>query len=116
MWFLVFKALLSGCIVMAVSEIAKRNPSFGALVASLPLVSVLGMIWLWQETKDSERLAVHAGSTFWMVLPSLPMFLLLPWLLRQGCAFYPALGASCLLTVVLYFLMVWLLSRLGVYF
>lgn len=114
MWFLIIKALASGFIVMAVSEIAKRNPSFGALVASLPLVSMLAMIWLWQETKDTERLAIHAGSTFWMVLPSLPMFLLLPLLLRQGVSFYIALGISCLVTVTLYFLMLWLLSRFGI--
>src|SRR4051812_7452772 len=114
MWYLILKSLVSGMLVMAVSEIAKRNPSLGALVASLPLVSVLAMIWLWQETKDVERVAVHVGSTFWMVLPSLPMFLLLPLLLRQGVGFYAALGLSCLLTIVLYLLMVWAFARWGI--
>ena len=78
MFYLVLKALLSGVLVAAVSETAKRSPALGALVASLPIVSVLGMVWLWGETRDPERLAAHAEATFWLVLPSLPMFLLLP--------------------------------------
>lgn len=114
MWFLVFKSLLSGVIVMAVSEIAKRYPAAGALVASLPLVSVLGMLWLWQETKDAERLAAHAGATFWMVLPSLPMFLLIPYLLHRGVGFHLSLLLGCALTALLYLLMVWSFQRLGI--
>lgn len=114
MWYLVFKSLVSGVIIMAVSEIAKRSPSLGALVVSLPLVSILAMMWLWHETNDTERLAVHANSTFWFVLPSLPMFLLLPILLRQGMAFYPALLIVSALTAVLYGAMVWVLGRYGI--
>lgn len=113
MLYAILKALLSGVIVSTVSETAKRSPSFGALIASLPIVSVLGMIWLWQDTKDSEKLAAHSEATFWMVLPSLPMFLVLPALLRAGMHFYLALGLSCGLTIILYFLMVWTMKRFG---
>ena len=113
MLYSIIKALLSGIIVSTVSETAKRSPSFGALIASLPIVSVLSMIWLWQDTKDSERIASHAESTFWMGLPSLPMFLVLPALLRTGMHFYLALSLSCLLTIVLYFMMVWVMKRFG---
>jgi hypothetical protein len=112
-FYLVVKALLSGVIIALVSEIAKRSPGFAALVASLPLVSVLGMIWLWRDTGDSGRMAAHAGATFWYVLPSLPMFLLIPWLLKRGVAFYPALAAGCALTVVLYLAMVWAAPKFG---
>jgi hypothetical protein len=114
MWYLVIKSLVSGVIIMAVSEIAKRSPSMGALIASLPLVSVLGMIWLWQETKDVERMATHSSSTFWFVLPSLPMFLLLPYLLNEDFNFYLALAISCALTIVLYLAMAWVLGRYGI--
>lgn len=114
MLYLVVKAALSGLIVLAVSELAKRSPALGALVASLPLVSLLGMIWLWRDTGDAQRLAAHAEATFWLVLPSLPMFLLVPALLRQGIGFYPALLAGCALTVALYLLTVWLLPKLGI--
>ena len=63
-------------LIAAASEVAKRYPGVGALIASLPLVSVLGMIWLWHDKPDAENMAAHAGATFWYVLPSLPMFLL----------------------------------------
>jgi hypothetical protein len=114
MLYLILKALLSGVIIMAVSEIAKRSPAFGALVASLPLVSVLAIIWLWRDTGDTARIANHAEATFWYVLPSLPMFLAFPYMLRQGVGFWVALVAACALTVVLYFLTVLLAARFGV--
>lgn len=97
MLYVVIKAMISGAIIAAVSEIAKRSPGVGALVASLPLVSVLGMIWLWRDTQDRVLMASHAGATFWFVLPSLPMFLLIPALLGRNVPFWLALGAGCLL-------------------
>lgn len=114
MWYAIIKAAISGVLISVVSETAKRSPSLGALIASLPLVSVLGMIWLWRDTKDTERLAAHSEATFWFVLPSLPMFLVLPALLRSGMQFYLALALSCALTMVLYLLMVWGLKKFGI--
>ena len=113
MLYLVIKALLSGAVVAAVSEVAKRYPGFGGLIASLPLVSVLGMIWLWRDTGDADRLAAHASGTFWFVLPSLPMFLIIPALLKRGVGFWPALGLGCAATMALYALMVWIGPRFG---
>ena len=114
MFYLVAKALISGIIVAAVSEIAKRSPGFGALVASLPLVSVLGMIWLWRDKPDVETMALHSGATFWYVLPSLPMFLVLPALLRQGVPFWLSLLSGVVLTILLYFAMMWAGPRIGI--
>ncbi|MBI3438252.1 MAG: DUF3147 family protein [Proteobacteria bacterium] len=113
MLYLILKSAISGVIVAIVSEVAKRYPGFGGLIASLPLVSVLGMIWLWRDTHDPARMAAHATGTFWFVLPSLPMFLLIPELLRRGAGFWPALIAGSVLTVVLYSLMVWVAPRIG---
>lgn len=113
MVYLIIKALLSGVIVAAVAEIAKRWPGLGGLVASLPLVSVLGMMWLWRDTRDPVRMAAHATGTFWFVIPSLPMFLLIPALLKRGIGFWPALAAGCVLTMALYALMVWIGPRFG---
>jgi hypothetical protein len=112
MWFLL-KAALSGLIVATVSTVAKRYPGFGALIASLPLVSVLGMIWLWHDKPDAQNMAAHAQATFWFVLPSLPMFLLIPALLRAGVNFWLALLAGCALTVTLYLAMTWIGPRFG---
>tara|TARA_R110002124_G_scaffold55222_1_gene156399 strand:- start:3225 stop:3575 length:351 start_codon:yes stop_codon:yes gene_type:complete len=111
---LILKAALSGVLVALISEIARRSPGFGALIASLPLVSLLAMIWLWRDTGDRARIADHAQATFWLVLPSLPMFLILPWMPRRGWDFFLALGLASAATVVLYFFMLRVLPRLGI--
>jgi hypothetical protein len=113
MLYFVIKCALSGIIIGVVSEVAKRSPAFGALIVSLPLVSLLGIIWLWRDTGDAERIAGHAESTFWYVLPSLPMFLVLPAMLRSGIAFWPSMAAYCVLTIALYFVTAWALARFG---
>uniref|UniRef100_UPI0035CACE65 DUF3147 family protein n=1 Tax=uncultured Sphingomonas sp. TaxID=158754 RepID=UPI0035CACE65 len=114
MLFLALKALLSGVLIAAASTLAKRYPGFGALVASLPLVSVLGMIWLWGEKPDVGNMARHVQATFWFVLPSLPMFLVIPALLRGGVGFWASLGLGCALTIGLYLALVALAPRLGI--
>jgi len=114
MIYLFIKGLISGIIVMVVTETSKRSPALGALIVSLPIVSILGMIWLWQDTKDVNRLAVHSESTFWYVLPSLPMFLVLPRLLHAGINFYVALLVCCVGTAILYALFSFILSKFGV--
>ena len=113
MLYLILKAVISAAIIVTVSEVARRSPGLGALVASLPLVSVLGMMWLWRDTHDSARMAAHAGATFWYVLPSLPRFLLIPAMLNRGAPFWLALGSGCVLTILLYLTMTWAASRFG---
>jgi hypothetical protein len=114
MLYLFVKAALSGIIVALVSEIARKTPGLGALLASLPLISVLGMVWLWRDTGDTVRMAAHSTATFWYVLPSLPMFLVIPALLKRGIGFWPALAIGCALTMLLYALTVRLMARNGV--
>jgi hypothetical protein len=113
MLYLAVKALISGALIAIASTLARRYPGFGALVASLPLVSVLGMIWLWNDKPDTEIMAAHAGATFWYVLPSLPMFLLMPVLLRHGLGFWLSLALGCGLTIALYAAMTWIAPRFG---
>lgn len=115
MWgWLAVKALVSGILIAAVSEIARRYPGWGGLIASLPLVSVLGMLWLWHDRPDPANMADHASATFWFVLPSLPMFLVIPALLRGGINFHVALLLGCLLTVLLYAAMIALAPKVGI--
>ncbi len=109
---LLARALVAGVLIAVLSEIGKRLPATAPVIAALPLVSVLGMIFLWRERPDAENMAIHAQATFWYVLPSLPMFLLIPALLRGGYGFWPALGLGCLLTVALFFAM----ARIGLLF
>lgn len=113
MWSLIARALLAGAMIAAISEIGKRLPATAAIVASLPLVSVLGMIFLWHQKPDAANMAAHSQATFWYVLPSLPMFLLIPVLLDRGVSFWLALGAGCVLTVLLYLAMIQIGPRLG---
>ncbi|TPW33772.1 DUF3147 family protein [Oecophyllibacter saccharovorans] len=109
----VLKAALSGILIALVAGVSRRYPGAGALIASLPLISVLGMVWLWLEKPDRQLMETHVGATFWYILPSLPMFLLIPLCLRHGMNFWLALACGCLLTVVLYVLLATLGARWG---
>ena len=114
MTWLVTKYLLTAAVVVVVSEAAKRSDKLGGFIAALPLITVLALIWLYVEKQPQTKLANHAWYTFWYVLPTLPMFLLVPALLRSGINFWTALGAGCALTIMLYLVMIWVLSRFGV--
>lgn len=114
MLYLFAKAVISGILIAVASEVARRWPGWGALIVSLPLVSILAMLWLWRDTHDPVRMAAHVEATFWFVIPSLPMFLLIPAMLRQGHSFWTALLAGCAVTVALYLTMTWIGPRVGV--
>jgi len=109
----ILKAAISGIMIALVATIAKRQPALGALIASLPLISVMGMIWLWEETHNVRNMEAHVYATFWYVVPSLPMFLVIPALMRSGFQFYAALGIGCVLTVILYSAVTWIALRFG---
>ena len=113
MTYLLVKALLSGAIIAIVSEIARRSPGLGGLIVSLPLVSLLTFIWLWRDTGDTARIAELSQSAFWFFLPSMPMFLAFPAMLRAGLGFWLALFLASALTVLLYSLMAWVGPRFG---
>jgi hypothetical protein len=113
MTYLLLKALISGAIIAAASEVARRWPGIGGLIVSLPLVSLLTFVWLWRDSGDPERVAALAQSTFWFFLPSMPMFVVLPMMLRGGLGFWPSFGLAIALTAALYLGMFWLAPRLG---
>lgn len=114
MIYYLLKVLLSAGVILAVTEVAKRNNAAASIIHSLPLVSLLAFIWLYGETRDAALIGRHAFGTFWFVLPTLPMFLLMPWLIQKLDGFWPALGAGIVLTVVLYFITMALLKKAGV--
>lgn len=111
---LVVRAVISGLLVAIIALVARRSPTLGGLVASIPLISTLGMVWLWRDTGDSELVARYVGSAFWYFLPTMPMFLIIPALLRGGTGFWAALAIGCAITVALYLLMTLALARFGV--
>jgi hypothetical protein len=113
MLYFVIKAAVSGLIVAAVSEIARRHPGWGGLVASLPLTSLLAMLWLWRDSGDTGRVADLASGTFWFILPSLPLFLMLPAMLRAGLGLWLSMAIAVTVTLALYALMFWAAPKLG---
>jgi hypothetical protein len=108
------KVAITAVLVVAIAEVAKRSSLLGAVLASIPLTSVLAMIWLYADTGDTEKIAELAGSIFWLVLPSLALFVALPLLLRAGWPFAASLLLSSALTVACYFAMIVLLKRFGI--
>ena len=114
MLYLIIKAALSGIIVAAVSEIARRYPGWGGLVASLPLTSLLAMVWLYRDTHDSGRVAELSISTFWFFLPSVPLFVALPLLIRSGVPFWASMAIAVAVTLALYAGWFWAAPRLGI--
>lgn len=114
MTYLIIKLFTSAAIIVAVSEIAKRNLSLGALLLSLPIVSVLALCWLYFETKNVEKVSALASSTLWMVLPSLAFFILLPILLKLRWNFFLSLTVASLGTAATYALTISLLNRFGI--
>ncbi len=113
MAWLVAKYLVTAAVVVLVSEFARRSDRLGAFVAALPLVTLLALVWLQLERQPAEKIANHAWYTFWYVLPTLPMFLLCPWLLPR-LGFWWTLGASALLTLACFALFAWALRPFGI--
>ena len=114
MMFVLAKYAATALVIVLVSEIAKRSDRLGALIASLPLVTIMVMIWLYLENQGNEKVANHAYYTFWYVLPTLPMFLLVPFLLQRGVSFWPALLSGIALTIVLFGASAVVLKHLGI--
>ena len=114
MAYYIVKIALTTVLIVAVSEIAKRSSLIAAILASIPLISVLAMIWLYLDTSDVKKVSDLASSIFWLVLPSLALFVSLPLLLKQGLNFYLSLGISVAVTVFCYWMMVTVLNHYGV--
>lgn len=111
MGYFLFKVLLSALIIAGVSELAQRISWLGALLASLPLTSILAMIWLYRDTGDKMQIAQLSYDIFYLVIPSLLLFLALPFLLKRGLSFYWALFSSALICSLAYLLTLWLMQR-----
>jgi len=114
MLYYVVKILVSAAIVVAVSEIAKRHSGLAALLAALPLTSLLAFVWIYVESGKSDEIAALSTQVFWLVLPSLLLFLLLPLLLRHGLNFWLSLALAAAATSACYLLALPILRKFGV--
>ncbi|MFY0990057.1 DUF3147 family protein [Halomonas sp. C05BenzN] len=114
MLYYVAKVAITAVLVVLIAEISKRSSFIGAVLASVPLTSVLAMLWLYIDTGDGGRVSALASSVFWLVLPSLALFIALPLLLAKGVNFYLGLAVSIAITALCYWLMVTVLHFYGV--
>ena len=111
----IIKVALSAVFIVVVSEASKKSSLIGGILASVPLLSVLAMIWLYIDTKDTQKISQLSTSVFWLVIPSLSLFLVLPVLLKMKIDFYLALSISIITMVLLYYIMIFLLGKFGIH-
>ena len=111
--WIIFKYLLTAGVVVLISEVAKRSDRLGGLIAALPLVTVLALIWLYVENQSSEKISNHAYYTFWYVLPTLPMFLIFPYLLKKF-GFWITLSLSMVITLIIFYIFAKVMKSFGV--
>lgn len=114
MAYYLLKIVITTVLIVVISEIAKRSSFVGAILASIPLVSVLALTWLYIDTKDVAKVSALSTSVFWLVIPSLALFITLPVLLKQGVNFYLSISISIAITITCYWLMVYVLNIFGI--
>ena len=114
MVYYLIKIFITTSLIVVISEIAKRSSFVGALLASIPLISLLAMVWLYIDTKDITKVGNLSVSIFWLVLPSLALFVALPILLKQGLNFYISIGISIMVTIGCYWLIITVLNYYGI--
>lgn len=114
MTYTILKVVITAMLIVVISEIGKRSSFFAAVLASVPMISILAMIWLYQDTKDISKISELSIGIFWLLLPSLALFISLPILLKQGISFYISLLISISITALCYFLMIITLERYGI--
>jgi len=105
------KGVLSGAIVVIASEIAKKSSIFGALIVSLPIVSILSLFWLYNDTKDTSKVADFAEGILWLVIPAISLFVILPYLLRRDWGFEAAMAVGILVTILAYSVSVYVFTQ-----
>lgn len=113
MTWIIFKYAITAGLIVLISEVAKRSDKLGALIAALPMVTILAMIWMYVEKQPDMKIANHAWYTFWYVVPTLPMFLIFPTLLPR-IGFWPTLTVSAIITVICFVLFAQVVKRFGI--
>jgi hypothetical protein len=112
--YFVLKTIVSALVIVGIAEIAKRSTVASALIASLPLTSLLAFVWLYRDTHDAARIASLSVDIFWLVIPSLALFLTLPLFIRLGWGFWLSLLAAIGVTAACYLALFWLLRRMQI--
>ena len=110
MVYYAIKVAVTVILVIAVSEAAKRSNLAGAILASVPIVSLLAILWIYIETRDLAKISALSIDIVWLVLPSIAFFIALPALLKSNVNFYVSMGISTALTIACYLSAIWLMN------
>lgn len=114
MTYYIIKLIITTVLIVLISEIAKRNSLMGAMLAAIPLVSILAMIWMYIDTNDSSSAVEFSNSIVWLIVPSMTLFITFPILIKKGLSFYPSLSISIIMTILAYYSVIFILTKLGV--
>ncbi len=113
MAYYITKLIITTLLIVLISEIAKRSSLAGAILAAIPLVSILAMTWMYIDTKDSSAAVEFSNSIVWLIAPSITLFLVFPFLIKKGLGFYSSMGISIVMTVFAYYSVIYLLEKSG---
>jgi hypothetical protein len=112
--YYIIKLIITTLLIVLISEIAKRNSLAGAILAAIPLVSILAMIWMYIDTNDSSSAVEFSNSIIWLIVPSMTLFIVFPILIKKGMSFYPSLSIAILMTIFAYYSVTLVLEKLGI--
>ena len=110
----IVKLLVTALLIVAISEVAKRSSVAGAIVAAIPLVSILAMTWMYVDTKETNAAVAFSNNIVWLIAPSMTLFIAFPILIKKGFGFYISMGISIVMTMLAYYSVLWLLEKLGI--
>ncbi len=110
----VVKIIVTALLIVLVTKVQVVSDRLSSLLIALPFTSLIAMVWMQMEHQSAQRIANHAEGTFWFVLPTMPMFLVIPWMLRHGWSFWPTMLANCVMTIVLFWIMVLIMRKFGI--
>lgn len=114
MGYYISKIIITTFLIVLISEITKRNSLVGALLAAVPLVSILAMTWMYIDTNSSNSAVEFSNKIIWLIAPSMTLFILFPILIKKGMSFYPSMAISVVSTIIAYYLMILILEKFGI--
>ena len=114
MVYYILKLIVTALLIVLISEIGKRYSLAGALLAAIPLVSILAMIWMYIDTQNSQSAVEFSQRIVWLIAPSITLFITFPLLIKKGLSFYPSLLISTVLTIAAYYSVIFVLGKFGV--
>ena len=114
MAYFITKLIITALLIVLISEIAKRSSLLGALLAAIPLVSILAMTWMYVDTNSSSSAVEFSNRIVWLIAPSMTLFIAFPILIKKGFSFYPSMGISILMTIFAYYSVIFLLDKFGI--